>query len=140
MPLPLIIPLILTAASMAANYQGQKKVNKARTAATSEARIRRERKEKESAAKAQSTADLLVKAGGDEKTRAAALEERYKTAGREAAAPAAGTVPLDVSRTAPLTTVQDTTLRDRALKEADALAKGRAQLGSFADVMVGNQI
>lgn len=143
MPLPaLLIPILLSAASAAANYQAQKKVNKARTAATSEARLRRERKEKESAASAQSTADLLVKAGKDEKTRAGELEERYKAAGRGVVNPArpAG-LPLDASRVSPVTsTVQDTRLRDRALAEADAQARGRARLDSFGDVMVGNQI
>lgn len=136
------LPLLLAAGSMAANHQGQKKVDRSRSDAMRTARELRERKEKQTTASAKSTADLLINAAGDEKTRAAELEAEYVDP-KGPAAPG-GPMPrsvLDVlaPRTGATLELEDT-LRDKAGGELSRQAHARAALRSYGDVMGGNMI
>jgi hypothetical protein len=139
--MPWLIPLILMAASMGANYQGQKKVDKARAGAMRMERERRERLSRESATKAQSTADLLAGVGKDEQTRGAELEQKYvgAQAGREAT-PASPRSLLDVAGPVKASTVVDPRFESKATARAQNQARTAAHMAAFGDVLAGAQI
>lgn len=135
---PLLIMALLSAASAAANYQGQKKVDNSRAAAMNEEARRRKAAEAQAAESAQSTTQLLTNAGRSQDAKAADLEAQYAA---HTPPPGAGTSPgLLSSFTAPprstLTVASDQRAMDRARAETGAVAKARAGLGAYGDAMV----
>lgn len=137
---PLLIMALLAAASQAANYAGQRKVDNTRANAMKEESRRRKEAEGRAAASAQSTTELLTKAGKNQDAKAAELEAQYT-----AHTPPPGMVPgRTTSFTAPprstLTVGSDQRVMDKVRAETGALAKAKAGLNAYGDVMADAQI
>lgn len=139
---PLLIMALLTAASTAANYQSQKKVDKTRANAMAEEGRRRKAAEARASESARSTTQLLTDAGKNQDAKAAEIEARYASH-----APTPGAVPTSAQLsgfTAPprstLTVASDQRALDRSRADTSALAKAKSTLNAYGDVMVDSQI
>lgn len=139
---PLLIMALLSAASMAANHQAQNKVDKTTANAMADAARRRKESEKRSAASAQSTAQLLTGVPASEAGKAAEIEARYAANAPVPGAPMTSTAGSGF--TAPprstLTVEDDQRAADRARADTDTVAKARANLNAYGDVMVDRRI
>jgi len=137
---PLLIMALLAAASQAANYAGQRKVDNTRANAMNEESRRRKQAEASAAQSAQSTTELLTNAGKNQDAKAAELEAQYAAH----APPPGGTPGLSTSFTAParstLTVAAGDKVRAKGKAETDALAKAKAGLNAYGDVMADAQI
>lgn len=127
------IPLLLTAASGAANYQSQRKTDKARARVMEADRLRRAGQEKKSEASAQNTTDLLLKAKEQEGERAAEVEAAMAEEPPNPTMAAPLTSPV-TSTGAKVQTVPSAH-EARAKDYANRVAKNQAALRSFGDVM-----
>lgn len=139
---PLLIMALLSAASAAANYQAQGKVDKTTANAMAEEARRRKASEARSTESAQSTAQLLTSAAKDQDTKASEIEAQYASHAPTAGAPT--TSALLSGFTAPprstLTVASDQRALDRSRADTGALAKANANLNAFGDVMVDRKI
>lgn len=126
----------LMAAGTGAQYQGAKKVDKERTKALIEERMRREKRQRENEATAQQTLKLFDNQAGKEKaaaaTREAATRQQVSTptqdaAGRTLLDPQSGPTGVNIN------------VAQRHAKEANdylaTRAKMKAALGAYGDVM-----
>jgi hypothetical protein len=139
MALPVwLIPLLLTAGSAGANYQAQRKTDKARAGVIQQERMRREAMERKSTASAQSTADLLLAAKGKEQARAAEVEAAMAAAPPSPTPTAPLTSPV-TSTGAKVQTVPSAH-EARAREYVGRFGKNQAALRSFGDVMGMSQL
>jgi hypothetical protein len=141
---PLLVMAILEAASMGANYAGQKKIDKGRAVAMRQQQERNDELARRGEASSKSTTDLLI--GTPEKEKAAAAERLAAVeAARTQVNPLTNqtTDQLAVSSLSPMGSRATQDIADADKRTAGYLnqqAKARAALGSFGDVMVSNNI
>lgn len=134
---PLLVLALLSAASMAANYQGQKKVDKSRADALDEESRRRKAAEARSSEAARSTSELFTSAAKDQGGKAAEIEAQYAA---HAPTPGAGPSTSTLAGfTAPprstLTVGSDTRALERSRAETAGVAKAKANLGAYGELM-----
>ena len=134
----LLIMALLAAASQAANYAGQRKVDKTRANAMVEESRRRKQAEASAAESAQSTTQLLTNAGKSQDTKAAQLEAQYA-----AHAPPPGATPgLSTRFTAPARSTLTVEAGDGCAPKAnrDGRAGKAGRTNAYGDVITDAQI
>ena len=137
---PLVVMALLQAATMGANYAGQRQQDKARSRVMAAERTRREGLQKKSEASAANTRDLLVGAAGKEGKRAEELAAEYK---RPVAPSPAGSGAGLPSGTQSVVAPHSSQRVIQALEGENAKAgaylgqqaDARARLNAFGDVM-----
>jgi hypothetical protein len=137
---PLLIMALLSAASAAANYKAQDKVDKTRANAMSEEARRRKAAEGRAAESAQSTTQLLTNAGRNQDTRAAELEAEYTAKAPPPGTATAGLTGFTAPGRSTLTVGSDQRAAARANADVAKLAHAKAGLNAYGDAMVGAQI
>jgi hypothetical protein len=146
MPVPAaLIMAIMSAASMAANAAGQRKVDKARAAAMRESRERNDEYARRGAASAQSTTDILTSTPKKEE---AAAKERADAviAARDQRNPVTGQTSDEIANSTRAPNESTALVQDRAIRKAQGdrfvnqQAQAAARLQGFGDVMTGNKI
>jgi len=137
---PLLIMAMLSAASMGANYAGQKKVDKGRANAMREAERRRKEAETRSAAAAQDTTQLLTNAGRNQDAKAAEIEAKYNSRPSSPLPTSTGVGGFTAPPRSTLTVASDQRAMDTVNAAAAAEAKAKAGLNAYGDAMVGAQI
>jgi hypothetical protein len=142
---PLLIMALLAAASAGAHYAGQRKEDKARAVALAEDRARRLATQKETSEKAQDTLALFTKsAKEDEAAKAKELEAAYTGIQEPLNAQGQTVSPAMLDVIAPTGSTQtiaaEGEARSKARTYTNELAKQRANLSAFGDVMLGKNI
>jgi hypothetical protein len=141
---PLLVMAIMQAASMGANYAGQRKIDKGRAEAMRQSQARNEELARKGEASSRSTTDLLIGTSAKEK---AAADERFAAveAARNQVNPLTNqtTDQLTASTLAPISAGMTQDIADSDKRTAaftNQQAKAKAALGSFGDVTMANNI
>jgi hypothetical protein len=133
-----MIYLALLAAGMGAQYQGQRKVDKATANAMAEERMRRERIGRESEAASKATQDIFAKSTAREAERGEELGEKYKSERHDPTAAGGDAYRLlDIGApTKSARTIDSARAHAGKSKEyTDTIAELRGRLGAFGNVM-----